>query len=56
MLLVEVIEKASIPTLGFDPELPKEEQNLKEVKWRLLKEVKEDIQVSKVIKALELSV
>ncbi|WGG46516.1 NUDIX hydrolase [Rossellomorea sp. DA94] len=54
--LVEVIGQDSTPTLGYDPELPKNQQELKEVKWHLLKEMVEDQQVSEVIKALGLYV
>jgi 8-oxo-dGTP diphosphatase len=54
--LVETIVQNSIPTLGFDPELPYHQQVLREVKWHLIKEMADDIQVSEVIKALELKV
>ncbi|QOR64970.1 NUDIX hydrolase [Cytobacillus suaedae] len=54
--LVEEVEKESIPTLGYDPELPMDHQELKEVKWRLITNVREDLHVSKVIEALYLKV
>ncbi len=54
--LVEELEKASIPTLGYDPELPMDQQELKEVKWHLITDVLEDLHVSKVIDALNLKV
>jgi 8-oxo-dGTP diphosphatase len=42
------------PTLGYDPELPMDNQNLKEVAWHSLKSMKDDLQVSEVIKALKI--
>ena len=50
--LVEEAEQNSIPKLGFDPELPKDKQQLKEVKWQPIKEMSKDIQVSKIIKEM----
>lgn len=38
--------------LGFDPELNEDNQVLKKIEWRDLNEVKSDLQVSQVIKAL----
>ncbi len=43
--------------LGFDPEeihLPSTERMLKDIAWQALSQFKNDIQVSKVIKALDL--
>ncbi|WP_088043383.1 NUDIX domain-containing protein [Bacillus sp. EAC] len=54
--LVQVVEENSTPILGFDPELLIEQQELKEIKWQPIKEMEEDIQVSKVIRALGLEV
>lgn len=44
------------PTLGYDPELPKNLQNLKEVKWHSIKMKQEDLQISEIIQALGLKV
>ncbi|UGB33066.1 NUDIX domain-containing protein [Metabacillus sp. B2-18] len=41
------------PSLGFDPEAGSE-QTLSEVKWLSLVEMKDDLQVSRVIRALNL--
>lgn len=49
--LVQTIERNSTPLLGFDPELPIEQQELKEFKWKPIKEMEDDIQVSEVIRA-----
>lgn len=54
--LVKAVQQYSTPKLGIDPELPIGQQELKELKWRSLKEVKEDIQVSEVIRALGLEI
>ena len=39
-------------TLGYDPELPEEEQVLKGISWFALEEKKDDKQVKKVIQSL----
>ncbi len=51
--LAQVVEQNS-PIIGFDPELPLDQQELKEVKWQPIKEMAEDIQVSEVIRSLGL--
>lgn len=43
-----------IPSLGFDPEAGKK-QTLSEVKWHSLEDMKDDLQVSKVIKTLNVT-
>ena len=42
------------PVLGLDPELPTDEQVLKELEWKSIDDYKDDVQVSKVIAALNL--
>lgn len=42
------------PLLGYDPELSLDKQNLSEVKWQPIKEMKDDRHVSKVIESLNL--
>ncbi|WP_088071544.1 NUDIX hydrolase [Gottfriedia luciferensis] len=54
--LAQIVEQNSTPVLGFDPELPLDQQELQEIKWHPIKEVAEDIQVAKVINALGLEV
>ena len=49
--LVELVEESN-PKLGFDPELPATKQVLKEVAWKPLTDLQNDIQVSKVIKVM----
>lgn len=49
--LVERVDAAS-PLLGHDPERPPNQQVLSEIGWRSLAEIKEDIQVSEVLTAL----
>jgi 8-oxo-dGTP diphosphatase len=41
------------PTLGYDPELPREAQMLTDLAWFPLEQVRHDRQVSKVLAALE---
>lgn len=43
-----------LPTLGYDPEFPMDNQNLKEVAWHSLKSMKDDLHVCEVIKALNI--
>jgi len=43
------------PVLGQDPELGTDEQQLKAVAWRPLDEVRHDLQVARVLEALERS-
>ncbi|MEH6940095.1 NUDIX hydrolase [Bacillus sp. JJ664] len=52
--LTQVAGSNSTPKLGFDPELPIEQQELKDFKWQPIKEMAKDIQVSEVIRALGL--
>jgi len=54
--LAQTLERNSTPQLGFDPELPIEQQALKEFKWQPIYEMADDIQVSEVIRALGLLV
>jgi 8-oxo-dGTP diphosphatase len=44
-----------VAQLGFDPELDKDNQVLKKIEWIPINEMKEDLQVSRVIKALSLA-
>ncbi|WP_404275288.1 NUDIX domain-containing protein [Exiguobacterium undae] len=50
--LVERID-ASKPVLGRDPERSTEKQILSEVKWCSLVELEEDVQISKILRALK---
>ncbi|WNB90861.1 NUDIX domain-containing protein [Bacillus sp. NEB1478] len=52
--LVEVTEDDREPSLGFDPEFPLNEQNLSEVKWQSIKNMKNDLHVSEVIRAMNI--
>ncbi|HZG55630.1 NUDIX domain-containing protein [Paenibacillus sp.] len=53
--LVELVEESN-PKLGFDPELPATKQVLKEVAWKPLTDLQNDIQVSKVIKVMGIKI
>lgn len=50
--LVQIVDETQEECLGFDPELNEDNQVLKKMEWKELNEVKNDIQVAKVIKAL----
>lgn len=50
--LVRIVDETQEALLGFDPELNEDNQVLKKIEWKELNEVKTDIQVSQVIKAL----
>lgn len=54
--LAQILEQNLTPKLGYDPELPIEQQELKEFKWQPIKEMADDIQVSEVIRVLGLLV
>ncbi|MCA1031170.1 NUDIX domain-containing protein [Bacillus timonensis] len=54
--LVEPMPNSDAPTLGFDPELPKDHQVLKEVKWQPMKKMADDIHVKEVMRALGIEV
>jgi 8-oxo-dGTP diphosphatase len=54
--LVKETEKQQCPSLGYDPELPKDKQTLIEVQWKSIKTMKDDIQIAEVIKAMNLEV
>jgi 8-oxo-dGTP diphosphatase len=50
--LVSIVDETQEENLGVDPELNEEDQVLKKIEWKELNEVKNDLQVSQVIKAL----
>ncbi|MFD1737806.1 NUDIX domain-containing protein [Bacillus salitolerans] len=45
-----------VPKLGYDPELPLDKQALQEVKWWPIDEMKDDYEVSMVLKAVDGSI
>ncbi|MCU6713186.1 NUDIX domain-containing protein [Paenibacillus sp. J5C_2022] len=50
--LVRITDETQEEFLGIDPGLSEDNQVLKKIEWKELNEVKTDIQVSQVIKAL----
>lgn len=55
--LLEIVDASAEPCVGADPEeseLPREQQQLQAVAWRRLSDVRDDVQVSRVLEALRL--
>ncbi len=52
--LVKVVNDKE-PTLGYDPEYSEDNQVLKSIEWKSLEEVKNDLHVEKVLRALNIS-